>query len=606
MVVYNFKQIKPVPSSNDFIDIVLSKTQRKTPTVVHPGYKISRIRSFYMRKVKFTHETFSEKLSSILEQFPLLDDIHPFYSDLCNVLYDKDHYKLALGQLSTARNLLSSISRDYIRLLKYGDTLYRCKQLKRAALGRMCTLMKKHKNSLAYLEEVRKHLSRLPSIDPNTRTLLVTGFPNVGKSSFLNTITRADVDVQPYAFTTKSLFVGHFDYKYLRYQVIDTPGILDKPLDQRNTIEMQAITALAHLPSCILYFFDLSETCGFSIEQQLSLFENIAPLFANKGLIMVINKVDLVKLEDLDEDIQTRLKSLSEKIEGAELIEMSSHGNINVTAVKRSACEKLISMRIDKKLRGKGKKLEGLMNRITVALPKERDSKEREAMFKPEADDSKRIEYNGSYREHWDVNEEEKYDPVPEIIDGKNVVDYIDEGIEQKLRELEEEEDRILGEMAVDDDEESVMDEEETELYEKIRDKKRIVIKEHRLKRGKNRTGGISLRDKSRRKSLGAVTGELSDKGYQVGKLRNLELVLKKRKRVEREEMDIEKVRGRKIRKSEEGAMTKDMRRLNEKMIKYEWNKMKGKAGESDRAIQTAMPKHLFAGKTGRGKRDRR
>ena len=29
------------------------------------------------------------------------------------------------------------------------------------------------------LEEVRKHLSRLPSIDPNTRTLLVTGFPNV-------------------------------------------------------------------------------------------------------------------------------------------------------------------------------------------------------------------------------------------------------------------------------------------------------------------------------------------------------------------------------------------------------------------------------------------
>jgi len=26
-------------------------------------------------------------------------------------------------------------------------------------------------------------------------------------------VTRADVDVQPYAFTTKSLFVGHMDYK---------------------------------------------------------------------------------------------------------------------------------------------------------------------------------------------------------------------------------------------------------------------------------------------------------------------------------------------------------------------------------------------------------
>ena len=53
-------------------------------------------------------------------------------------------------------------------------------------------------------------------------------------------VTRADVDVQPYAFTTKSLFVGHMDHKYLRWQVIDTPGLLDRPLEERNTIEMQA------------------------------------------------------------------------------------------------------------------------------------------------------------------------------------------------------------------------------------------------------------------------------------------------------------------------------------------------------------------------------
>ena len=47
------------------------------------------------------------------------------------------------------------------------------------------------------------------------------------------------MDVQPYAFTTKSLFVGHMDHRYLRWQVIDTPGILDRPLEERNTIEMQ-------------------------------------------------------------------------------------------------------------------------------------------------------------------------------------------------------------------------------------------------------------------------------------------------------------------------------------------------------------------------------
>lgn len=83
-------------------------------------------------------------------------------------------------------------------------------------------------------------------------------------------MSRADVDVQPYAFTTKSLFCGHFDYKYLRFQCIDTPGILDHPLEEmyvcrkphlgklklifcRSTIEMQSITALAHLRSAVMY-----------------------------------------------------------------------------------------------------------------------------------------------------------------------------------------------------------------------------------------------------------------------------------------------------------------------------------------------------------------
>lgn len=57
-----------------------------------------------------------------------------------NVLYDKNHYKLALGQLRTARHLIDQVSKDYVRLLKFGDSLYRCKQLKRAALGR-CVAM---------------------------------------------------------------------------------------------------------------------------------------------------------------------------------------------------------------------------------------------------------------------------------------------------------------------------------------------------------------------------------------------------------------------------------------------------------------------------------
>lgn len=63
---------------------------------------------------------------------------------------------------------------------------------------------------------------------------------------------------------------------------MDTPGILDHPLEDRNTIEMQAITALAHLRSAVLYVMDVSEQCGHNLQQQLELFNSIRPLFANK------------------------------------------------------------------------------------------------------------------------------------------------------------------------------------------------------------------------------------------------------------------------------------------------------------------------------------
>lgn len=130
--------------------------------MVHKGQAMTQIRRFYIRKVKFAAQTYHDKLAQILDEFPVLSEVHPFYADLMNVLYDKDHYKawirlflnyfdicwsdlfqLALGQLSHTRSLVDQLGKDYVRLLKYGDSLYRCKQLKRAALGRMCTLMKK-------------------------------------------------------------------------------------------------------------------------------------------------------------------------------------------------------------------------------------------------------------------------------------------------------------------------------------------------------------------------------------------------------------------------------------------------------------------------------
>jgi len=72
-MAYNFKNIEVVPAAASLVDIILSKTQRKTPTQVHQGYEISRIRKFYMRKIKYTQQNIQDKLGQMLSSFPKLD-----------------------------------------------------------------------------------------------------------------------------------------------------------------------------------------------------------------------------------------------------------------------------------------------------------------------------------------------------------------------------------------------------------------------------------------------------------------------------------------------------------------------------------------------------
>lgn len=642
MTSYNFKKITVVPTGKDFIDIALSKTQRKTPTVVHRQYAIGRIRNFYLRKIKFTQQTLHDKLTQIIDEFPKLDDIHPFYADLMNILYDRDHFKLALGQINTARHLIDNVSKDYCRLMKYGDSLYRCKQLKKAALGRMCTIIKRQSQSLAYLEQVRQHLSRLPSIDPNTRTLIICGFPNVGKSSFINKVTRADVEVQPYAFTTKSLFVGHMDYRYLRWQVIDTPGILDHALEERNTIEMQAITALAHLRAAVLYIMDASEQCGHTLEEQLELFNSIRPLFANKPVIMCVNKVDVRRISELTADQQNVLKGFT--ADNIPVLEMSTLTEEGIVNVKTEACDRLLAARVENKL--KGKKTSDVLSRVHVAQPAKRDDKVRAPCIpnnvlklRAIADSTagvvkprKRLErdleveqgedYFLDLKKHYDlVNPEEKYDVVPEIWSGHNIADFIDPEIMQRLDELEREEEMrekagLYDESSSDDDETK----ETRKLANKIRTKKAIIkqtsnekrtIEKPRLPRTARKMSTTEL--VSQMDAVG-VDVDKSDEAHYARARSQSTTRREARKRKRDSSLSVSRARSesraasRAPSRDKSGVrdvtMAKKVRKLA-KISQRPLNRL-AKKGEADRKIPTLKPRHLFAGKRKMGKTDRR
>ncbi|EGS21125.1 nucleolar GTP-binding protein 1-like protein [Thermochaetoides thermophila DSM 1495] len=635
-----WKDIPPVPTAQEFIDIVLSRTQRRLPTQIRPGFKISRIRAFYTRKVKFTQETCSEKFGAIISSFPVLSDQHPFHRDLMNILYDADHFKVALGQISTAKNLIETISRDYVRLLKYAQSLYQCKQLKRAALGRMATLIKRLKDPLIYLDQVRQHLARLPDINPTTRTLLVAGFPNVGKSSFVRSVTRADTPVEP-----------------------QRRACLDHPLEEMNTIEMQSVTALAHLRAAVLYFMDISEQCGFSLKAQINLFKSIKPLFANKMVFIVLNKMDIKKFEELDPEMQQEINDLTKSGE-VEILRASCATQEGVQEVKNHVCERLLVERVSQKLKAGthsngniGTRLQEVMARIHVATPMDGTTRE---TFIPEAvknlkkydknDPNRRVlardieEANGGagvfnvdLRKDWILeNPEWKYDKIPEIFDGKNVYDYIDPDIDAKLQALEEEEERLEKEGFYDEDDD-LPDEEEEEILQKaeyIREQHALIRNEAKMRKSlKNRA---IIPRKAVKKPLSQLEDHLDQLGVDTEAIglraraqtaqssRGRSLVRSRGTTADPDAMDIDdgaasakerlarsRSRARSVaatNRLQDGVQGTTLRSKAERQAKLAQRKMNRMArqGEADRHIHASMPKHLFSGKRTIGKTDRR
>lgn len=127
--------------------------------------------------------------------------------------------------------------------------------------------------------------------------------------------------------------------------MIDTPGVLDHPLDQRNTIEMQAITALAHLNAAILFLLDISETCGYTIQQQIDLFNSIKPLFQAKPLVIVLTKIDIQKFNEIDSESKKAVESLAKEA-NAYLIQMSNVSGDGINDVKSKACDILLDYRL--------------------------------------------------------------------------------------------------------------------------------------------------------------------------------------------------------------------------------------------------------------------
>lgn len=317
---------------------------------------------------------------------------------------------------------------------------------------------------------------------------------------------------------------------------------------------------------------------------------------------------------------------------------MSCYSEEGVMNVRNTACDHLLQARVEMKM--SGSKINDVINKIHLAMPTARDTVARlpnipdgalnRVKYDPndpnrpklakdiEAENGGAGVYNVNLKDKYLLADEEwKQDVIPEFWEGHNVADFIDPDIEEKLDALEREEERLEQEGFYDVNE-PMLDSDEEDLKntaDAIRERKKLIIQAHRLEHNRNRAI-LPKKSALKNANLKAMGEKLSKHGLDPNAaVQSTRALGKKRSRSETEADEAVKEADADIR---DEVMAREMSNLGfrnvkqkreadkqKKLIQTQSNKF-GKRGESDRAIQTKMPKHLFSGKTSMGSRDRR
>ncbi len=286
---------------------ISAKSSKTLPAIV-------RAKSRESARVRTAAQVLKDRLDRVQRWFPSFNEMHSFYKATLNIFVSLDEVKQAIGSIANGKKVIQAIERDQIKKIKRASETIQAIRARKQAFARFASFIGKLEQRVQFLQELRFKMRGFPNLDSSLPTVVVAGYPNVGKSTVVQKISSADPKIAHYPFTTKEVSVGHVNLLEVKTQIVDTPGILDRPAAERNPIEQQALVALHHLPDLVVFIFDPSLSCGYELQAQENLFKEVLDTFPTIPIIIAINKVDLTPRETI-EQLKGRLNEKKDCVE---------------------------------------------------------------------------------------------------------------------------------------------------------------------------------------------------------------------------------------------------------------------------------------------------
>lgn len=277
-----FETIPTVPTADEILD----RSFRRAASKMRLKRNKDRANEEFVRAVS---NGIHDRLVQIIQSFPDLNELPPFYRDIVDIMWGLDRVRKALGAVGWAARWARNHGPGLAYQTRKAETP---SVIRKRTVARLSSVVHQIDDELRFLNDMRNVLRKLPHVNDEF-TVVVAGYPNVGKSSFIRMVSSATPEIASYPFTTKGIILGHRLAGSERMQFIDTPGLLDRPTLERNKIERQALTAIINLADVVLCILDASEHCGYPIEEQVRLLHEIE-LMVSIPILPVVNKSDLV------------------------------------------------------------------------------------------------------------------------------------------------------------------------------------------------------------------------------------------------------------------------------------------------------------------------
>ena len=311
-------RIARLATAREIFDSCMRKSFKTTITADRKN-ALTRKKVIESERIRLIEEGITGKIGDFVKDYPTIDTLPPFQKEMFKALVDVEKVRMALGHLRKTEKLIQKIKRECAKkifLAKDSDNVFRARS---QFIARTASVMERVEKSISEINAASVKLTEIPDLKDGCINVLLAGFPNVGKTTMLKRLTGSEAEIASYPFTTKRMNLGYFEKKYITFQVIDTPGLLDKSLTKMNNIERKTIVALKHAAHIVVFIIDPSGHSGFPLEEQFVLFGEMRKAF-DKEFIVAINKTDISTPEKVEE-VASRLPETVMKTDGNSLRE---------------------------------------------------------------------------------------------------------------------------------------------------------------------------------------------------------------------------------------------------------------------------------------------